>query len=186
MAQAEHITTAIRELMSRGQPLKSTTRVRAAHTEFVAALAGNAPHPIRSSANWEALEGRADHLQKTIGALHVTQHLTSTGLIPAPVQVLSCKPELNNEITRQVFRLDFAPLLPPEADNRLFILAHYDPGIGSTDEESARAVYGASGCCTEWEGHHEALQFSRTRISAAASRIAPSTSAANCWNRPSW
>jgi hypothetical protein len=40
MAQAEHITTAIRELMSRGQPLKSTNRVRAAHTEF--ALAGNA------------------------------------------------------------------------------------------------------------------------------------------------
>ena len=71
MAQAEHITTAIRELMSRGQPLKSTNRARAAHTEFVAALAGNAPHPIRSSANWEALEGRADHLQKTIGALHV-------------------------------------------------------------------------------------------------------------------
>jgi hypothetical protein len=71
MAQAEHITTAIRELMSRGQPLKSTNRVRAAHTEFVAALAGNAPHPIRSDANWEALEGRADHLERTIAALHV-------------------------------------------------------------------------------------------------------------------
>ena len=71
MAQAEHITTAIRELMSRGQPLKSTNRVRAAHTEFIATLAGNAPHPIRSDANWEALEGRADHLEKTIAALHV-------------------------------------------------------------------------------------------------------------------
>ena len=71
MAQAEHITTAIRELMSREQPLKSTNRVRAAHTEFVAALAGNAPHPIRSDANWETLEGRADHLEKTIAALHV-------------------------------------------------------------------------------------------------------------------
>jgi adenylate kinase family enzyme len=71
MAQAEHITTAIRELMSRGQPLKSTNRVRAAHTEFVAALAGNAQHPIRSDANWEPLKGRADHLEKTIAALHV-------------------------------------------------------------------------------------------------------------------
>ena len=71
MAQAESITTAIRELMSRGQPVKSTNRVRAAHTEFVAALAGNAPHPIHSDANWEALEGRADHLEKTIAALHV-------------------------------------------------------------------------------------------------------------------
>src|SRR6516165_7961091 len=71
MAQAEHIATAIRELMSRGEPLKSTNRARAAHTEFVAALAGNAPHPIRSDANWEALEERADHLEKTIAALHV-------------------------------------------------------------------------------------------------------------------
>jgi hypothetical protein len=71
MAQAEHIATAIRELMSRGEPLKSTNRVRAARTEFVAALAGNAPHPIRSDANWKALEGRADHLEKTIAALHV-------------------------------------------------------------------------------------------------------------------
>jgi hypothetical protein len=69
MAQAEHITTAIRELMSHGQPLKSTNPVRAAHTEFVTALAGNAPHPIRSDANWEAR--RADHLEKTIAALHV-------------------------------------------------------------------------------------------------------------------
>ena len=71
MAQAEHITTAIRELMSRGQPLKSTNRVRAAHTEFVAALAGNAPGPIRSDSDCEALEDRADHLQKVFAALYV-------------------------------------------------------------------------------------------------------------------
>jgi hypothetical protein len=71
MAQAESITTAIRELMSRGQPLKSTNRVRAAHIELVAALAGNAPHPVRSDSNLEALEGRADHLEKTIAAVHV-------------------------------------------------------------------------------------------------------------------
>jgi hypothetical protein len=71
MAQAERITTAIREPISRGQPLKSTNLVRAAHTEFVAALAENVPHPIRAGANWEALEGRADHLETTIAALHV-------------------------------------------------------------------------------------------------------------------
>ena len=71
MVHAKSITTAIREVMSRGQPLKSTNRVRAAHTAFVAALAGNAPHPIRSDANWEAHEERANHLEKTIAALHV-------------------------------------------------------------------------------------------------------------------
>src|SRR5262249_32987751 len=46
MAQAEYITTAIRELMSRGRPPKSTSPVRLAHTELVAALAGNVPHLI--------------------------------------------------------------------------------------------------------------------------------------------
>ena len=71
MAQADSITTAIRELMSRGRPLKSTNRVRAAHTEFVAALAGNAPYPIRCDPDCETLEDRADHLQKVFAALHV-------------------------------------------------------------------------------------------------------------------
>ena len=48
MAQAKCISTAIRELMSRGRPPKSTSPVRLAHTEFVAALACNVPHPILS------------------------------------------------------------------------------------------------------------------------------------------
>ena len=71
MAQAKRITTAIRELMSRGRPPKSTNPVRAAHTEFVAALAGNVPHPIHSDGDSEDLEGRADHLEKVFAALHV-------------------------------------------------------------------------------------------------------------------
>ena len=48
MAQAESITTAIRELMSRGQAAKSTNKVRAAHTIF-AALAASAPRPTARS-----------------------------------------------------------------------------------------------------------------------------------------
>ena len=71
MAQADTITTAIRELMSRGQPPKSTNPVRAAHAEFVAALAGNAPQPIRSVFDPADLDDRADHLQKVLAALHV-------------------------------------------------------------------------------------------------------------------
>ena len=65
------MTTEIREVMSRGQPLKSTNRVRAAHTAFVAALAGNAPQPNRSGAYSEALEASSDHLERTIAVLHV-------------------------------------------------------------------------------------------------------------------
>src|SRR6516225_1061286 len=70
MAQAEHITTAIRELMSRGQPLKSTNRVRVAHTEFVAALAGNAPRPISSGANACDLDVRDGYLENIFTQLH--------------------------------------------------------------------------------------------------------------------
>src|SRR6266581_3083640 len=70
MAQAECITIAIRELMSRGRPPKSTSPVRAAHTEFVAALAGNLPHPIYVEVDSQDLEARADHLEKVFAALH--------------------------------------------------------------------------------------------------------------------
>jgi hypothetical protein len=71
MAQAEGITTAIRELMSRGRPPKSTSPVRLAHMELVAALAGNLPHPIYADVDSEDLDGRADHLEKMFAALHV-------------------------------------------------------------------------------------------------------------------
>ena len=71
MAQAECITTAIRELMSCGRPPKSTSPVRPAHIEFVAALTGNIPHPIYADVDSEDLDGRADHLEKVFAALHV-------------------------------------------------------------------------------------------------------------------
>jgi hypothetical protein len=71
MAQAEYTTTAIRELMSRGLPPKSTSPVRAAHTELVAALAGNLPRPICADVDADDLLCRADHLEKVFAALHV-------------------------------------------------------------------------------------------------------------------
>jgi hypothetical protein len=49
MAQAERISTAIRKLMCRGQPLKSTNLVRAAQAEFIAALAAKARTQQRHS-----------------------------------------------------------------------------------------------------------------------------------------
>jgi hypothetical protein len=71
MAQAECITTAIRGLMSRGRPGRSISPVRLAHTEFVAALAGNVPHPIYVDVDSVDRDGRADHLEKVLAALHV-------------------------------------------------------------------------------------------------------------------
>jgi hypothetical protein len=71
MAQAKCITTASRELMSRERPPKSTSPVRLAHIEFVAAIAENVPHPIYTDVDSEDLDGRADHLEKVFAALHV-------------------------------------------------------------------------------------------------------------------
>jgi hypothetical protein len=68
MAQAEGITTAIRELMSRA---RAASPVRLAHTEFVVAVAGNVPHPIYADVDSVDLDGRADHLEKVFAALHV-------------------------------------------------------------------------------------------------------------------
>jgi hypothetical protein len=54
-----------------GRPAGSTSPLRLAHTEFVAALAGNAPYPIYADVDSEDLDGRADHLDKVFAALHV-------------------------------------------------------------------------------------------------------------------
>ena len=71
MAQATCITTAIRELMSREGPAKSTSPVGAAHIELVAALAGNPPLPIRIQVDSHDLEARAEHLDRLFAALGV-------------------------------------------------------------------------------------------------------------------
>jgi hypothetical protein len=71
MAQAESISTAIRQLMSRGGRTKCTSPVRLALVEFIAALAGIVPHPIHADIDSEDLDGRADHLEKLFAALHV-------------------------------------------------------------------------------------------------------------------
>src|SRR5262245_11811802 len=70
MARAECIITAICELMSRRQPPKFTS-AWPAHTELVAVLAGNVPHPIHSETDPEDLERRTDDLEKMSAALHV-------------------------------------------------------------------------------------------------------------------
>jgi hypothetical protein len=64
MAQAEHITTALRELMSRGRPPKFTSPIRLARTELSVAPAGNVPHLIFAKVDSDDLEGRANDLEK--------------------------------------------------------------------------------------------------------------------------
>jgi hypothetical protein len=45
--------------------------VRLAHIEFVAALAGNVPHPICADVDSGDIDDRADHLERVVAALHV-------------------------------------------------------------------------------------------------------------------
>ena len=81
--------------MYRGRPLKSTSPVRAAHTEFVAALAGNVPRPLHSDAYREDLERRADHLEKVFAALHV--YLTA--IIADTAQNIPASPSIAATLT---------------------------------------------------------------------------------------
>jgi hypothetical protein len=71
MAQAKIVSTTIRELMSRGRPPNSTSPVRRAHAELVAALAGNVSHAIYADVDSEDLDGRPNHLEEVFASLHV-------------------------------------------------------------------------------------------------------------------
>src|SRR5262245_57219089 len=71
MAQAECISTAIREPMSRGELPKSTNRVGAAHLELGAALARKPALPIHSQVDSHDLEPRAEPLRGMFAALGV-------------------------------------------------------------------------------------------------------------------
>src|SRR5262249_40529535 len=69
--------------------------------------------------------------------LNVGDDLPGIGLIPAPIEILGGKPELDHQIAGQVFRLDFSPLLPPQPDQRRLVASHNDPGIRAADIAAA-------------------------------------------------
>ena len=71
MAQAGTVINAIRALMARANAPRSPSPVRSAHIEFVAALAGNPPHPIRLEVHSLELDDRAEHVEKVLAAVHV-------------------------------------------------------------------------------------------------------------------
>ena len=71
MAQADYLCNAIRALITGAGTYPPTNAVRAAHVEFVAALAGSPPWPTSLYADASDLEDRADHLKKVIDAVSV-------------------------------------------------------------------------------------------------------------------
>lgn len=75
MAQADYVSSAVRVLIT-GASAKPCTNpvknsVRAAHAEFVTALAANRPWPIPLFADASDLEDRADHLKTVLDAASV-------------------------------------------------------------------------------------------------------------------
>jgi hypothetical protein len=70
-------------------------------------------------------------------SLNVPDRVSGISLVPKLVKVLGRHPELNDEVARQVAGLGFAALLSPKAEQRIFIIAHYDPGIRTADKISA-------------------------------------------------
>src|SRR5262249_33103895 len=108
--------------------------------------------------------------------LDVLDDLPRRAFEPAPIDGLDRHPQLDDQVIGIIRRLSLAPLLPPEANERRLVVAHYDPCVGAADEALAIASVGRNQCRFEREGH-DALQFSRPRTSAAASRQTRSASA---------
>jgi hypothetical protein len=71
MAQAEYVHSAIRALITGASARLSTSPIRAAHAEFVAALAVHPPRPIPVDTDAVDLEDRADHFKSVFTALSV-------------------------------------------------------------------------------------------------------------------
>jgi hypothetical protein len=55
-------------------------------------------------------------------------------LIPAPIKRLSGRPELNNEVSREVLRFDLTPFLPPQPYQGGLIIPHDDPGVRTAEK----------------------------------------------------
>jgi hypothetical protein len=65
---------------------------------------------------------------------------TAVALIPAPVEVLGDRAELDDQVVRKILRLDLAAFLAPEPNQGRFIVAHNDPGIRAADDVAAIAL----------------------------------------------
>jgi hypothetical protein len=59
---------------------------------------------------------------------------------PVPVQVLGGEAQLDDEVSREVLGPDLAPLLLPQADQRLLVLADDVAGVGAANEAVAKLV----------------------------------------------
>jgi hypothetical protein len=69
--------------------------------------------------------------------LDVDDRLASVALEPAPVEVLGDRPELDEEVVGEIFRLDLTALLAPEAEKGSLVISHNDAGVRAASESAA-------------------------------------------------
>jgi hypothetical protein len=70
-------------------------------------------------------------------ALHVLDGVPGIAFVPLAIEVLGHDPELDDEVSGEVFRLGLPPFFLPQADQGFFVLAHDDAGVRAADEVSA-------------------------------------------------
>ena len=70
-------------------------------------------------------------------ALDVDDRLASVALEPAPVEVLGDRPELDEEVVGEIFRLDLTALLAPEVEKGSLVISHNDAGVRAANESAA-------------------------------------------------
>ena len=72
--------------------------------------------------------------------LHVRNNLAGIGLIPAAIEILCDRTKLYEKVAGQIFRLGLAALFAPKPQQGGLIVAHDDPGVGSSDERAPRST----------------------------------------------
>ena len=76
--------------------------------------------------------------------LHVLDGVAGVALIPAPVEVLGDRAQLDDQIVGEILRLDLAALLPPQPNEHRLVAAHDHPGVRAADEGAGRRVLAVS------------------------------------------
>src|SRR5216684_2920993 len=74
--------------------------------------------------SWAMCFSAAASSEKVQGSMNLASN-------PAPVEVLGHTAELDDQVGREVFRLDLAAFLPPEPQEGGFVVPHDDPGVGA-------------------------------------------------------
>jgi hypothetical protein len=72
-------------------------------------------------------------------ALDVRDPVAGVLFVPAAVEVFSRQPQLDDQDAREVDGCRFSSFFLPQTMERLFVLAHDDPGVRAADELAAVA-----------------------------------------------